>query len=196
MSHTLQFAVKKILEAGIVTLPGKWRMLNHALQILDFRNGVVVRETDPPGYFIARQWLVLIARRQVAHDRTADLGRKDIVARKIVMHVFKEQVPARLIRLAGFLESGGAINKAERVTLVAGSNVLDDLVEPGVGPNSQRVQVQGTLIVSLRLLKIAAILERGGEPEMGVGVTRINFQRCLKLRYSVTPVLLAGTIRS
>jgi len=51
-----------------------------------------------------------------------------MVPGKIVVDVLKKQVPTGLIGLAGLFKSSGAIDKAERVIVDAGSNILDDLI--------------------------------------------------------------------
>ena len=169
-------------------------MLNHALQVLNFLNCVVIWESNPAGDFGAWHGLEIGRSRQVASDRTGYLCSQDMVTRKIVMNVFHQQVPAGLKWLAGLFKSSGAIDKAERVTVGAGGNFLNDLIYLGVGPKSQRVQIQRTLIVSFGLLKFAEAFEGGSEPKVSIGIIRINLQSGLKMPDSLTPVLCVGAL--
>ena len=110
------------------------------------------------------------------------------------MDVFKKQVPAGLKRLAGLLECRCAIDKAERFTIDAGGNLLNNFVYSGVRPKAQCIQIEGALVVRFRLFKISDIFEGGGEPEMGIGIIRINLQRRLKISDRIIPVTLIGAL--
>ena len=112
------------------------------------------------------------------------------------MNVFEQQVPAGFKRFAGLLEGGGAIDKGKRVTLCAGGNFPNDLVDSGVGAKAQGIQIEGALIVSPGRLKFPQVLEDGREPEVGIGVARINLQRCLEMLDSLIPVLRISTLGS
>ena len=81
--------------------------------------------------------------------------------------------PVQSLRLDHRLDTrgSGAIDKAECVAFDAGGNPLSDLVDSRVGPESQRVQVQGTQIVGLGLLELTGLLEGGGKPEAGIGMS-------------------------
>ena len=59
-----------------------------------------------------------------------------MVSGKIVMNVFKKQVPAGLKGLAGLLKYGSVIDKAERFTLNIGGNFVNDPVYSCVSPES------------------------------------------------------------
>ena len=119
-----------------------------------------------------------------------------MISGEIVVDVFKKQVPAGLKGLAGLLKSSNAIDIAERSTLDAGGSLLNDLIYSRVGPKSQCVQVQGALIVMFSLLKLAEVFVGRSEPEVGIGINRVNLQCCPKMCNSVVPVLFIRALRS
>ena len=47
-----------VRKCGVIALPGKRRMPDHALKVVDFRDCVVVGEANPPGNLGLREWII------------------------------------------------------------------------------------------------------------------------------------------